>query len=132
MIVFERFGHTFKVRNDDWKNIRRRFNPDNAKVDDDLKLYYISVKCSLCKRYRFIFICREECPFEKLDGKDAGCTNFIKKILGQIISFGINTSEVCWYVSKKVLEQFKVLNDFMDKIEKENQNDKKEKLTHNE
>ncbi len=117
MLVFEKFGHIFKIRNDDWKNIRRRFNPDNAIYHKRARLYLIDIKCSLCEKYRYprAGTCSKSCPFRKFEKSKYGCTEFLCLILGGEFTFGLSIDSLAWYSNVQTREQLKVLNNFMDK-----------------
>jgi hypothetical protein len=128
MIVFERYGHIFRIRNDDWKNLRRRFNTENATLVDDK--YWINISCSLCKRYKSNMCIN--CPLEKLKTElNYGCTLFFGKLLRKR-EFDFYTTHIKWHkrIDEKVRGQLNRMQKIMDKIEKENQNETKTKLTH--
>ena len=76
MINFTFKGHKISIRNDDWKKLKERFNPDN--VEKRLSYFIINKKCSLCERYHPNSNCRE-CPFGVL-GR-IGCSNLLRSIL---------------------------------------------------
>ena len=123
MIVFEKFGYTFKIRNDDWKKLRKRFNPDNAILYDDLDRYYINANCILCDRYRNNHCIK--CPFDAftLDITTIlyGCSIFFGKLFRKQ-QFSVGTEYISWEkeVDKEARRQLKRLNKIMDKIEEEN------------
>lgn len=121
MIVFEKFGHKVELSNEHWKNIRRRFNPDRA-MRRTLGIYSIELECSLCKKYKKGWHCRGNCPFERFEDNKYGCTEFIHKIIGPVLEFGIGTDELSWSETndERVRLQLKTLNRFMDEIEIEN------------
>lgn len=118
MIVFKRYGHTFKIRNDDWKNLRERFNPENV-VSQPGECFpdhwKIDIPCSFCCRYHHLGC--ERCPIQKF----GGCNKFFDKLFRKT-KLKIGTSFVRWEksVDKKARRQLKRLNKIMDKIEEEN------------
>ena len=120
MIVFERFGCTIKLKNKHWKNMRERFNPDNANIKNGY--YYIRIRCSLCDEYKNGYYCGL-CPFRDFGHGIYGCGTFILKILREA-KFQTYPKAISWRkeINKSVRRQLKSLNNFMDKIEKENEN----------
>lgn len=132
MIVFERFGHTFKIRNDDWKGLRERFNLNNIKPGNCY--YNILIPCSLCQRYKNNYCLN--CPFRVLESNHSakyGCAIFLTKFF-EVTKFTTFTDKLSWtkIENEEVRKQLKKLNKIMDKIEKENQHETKTKLTHKE
>ncbi len=121
MIVFKRYGHTFRIRNDDWKGLRTRFNPDNARLIGSL--WSIEKKCLLCKKYRRVdgsVINCGECPFAVIER--FGCLTFLDKIIKRKY-FNAHAQEDVWWkkkYNKKARQQLWRLQKKMDKIEEEN------------
>lgn len=126
MIVFERFGHTFKIRNDDWKNLRERFNPKNA-VEYDWESLEIQIPCSLCILYDSGRCCRG-CPFFSFGNNGNGCLNFLRKLFREP-KFQTGRERLVWNTTNNSLvrRQLNRIQNIMDKIEKENQNETKTK-----
>lgn len=119
MIVFKRYGHTFKIRNDDWENIRERFNPKNAisqsAYSPFIDHWKIKISCSFCLKYHH-FNC-EGCPIYEF----GGCGRFFGKLFRNS-KLKIGTSFVRWEKSNDIpaRRQIKRLNEIMDNIEKDN------------
>lgn len=122
MITFKRYGKKLKIRNDDWKKLRKRFNPDNAVLDNDLDEYYINVSCSLCDRYQGNLCI--ECPFDVFSrtmGILYGCSIFFGRLFREQ-QFSTGSDDVSWEIrdDKKTRRQLKRLNEIMDEIERAN------------
>lgn len=119
MIVFKKYGHTFKIRDDDWKNIRERFNPKNAVSQSAYPPFVdhwkIGISCSLCHKYHH-FNC-EGCPINKF----GGCAEFFSRLFRKSV-LKIGTSFVRWEksVDEKARRQLNRVQKIMDKIEEEN------------
>jgi len=112
MIAFKEFGKTVKIRNDDWKKMRERFDVDKAWWDGGY--YKISTSCPVCDRY----VC-PNCPFHVFVTKDElGCINFLEKLL-KPMHFGAGNEEISWSKSKNKLarKQLGQILKMMDKIE---------------
>ncbi len=123
MIIFKRYGHTFKIKNDDWKKLRMRFDPENARLESEFGKYYINLFCSLCSRYKRNHCIK--CPFEVLEKGHPcprfGCSVFFDKLL-RFKYFSFWTGYVSWEaeVDKEARKQLKRMQKIMDKIEEEN------------
>ena len=117
MITFKKFGKTIKIRNDDWKNLRKRFSADKAKWDRFMKDYRITEECSLCNRYKTIFGECGSCPFTVFDS-DNGCMDFLKKLF-KPTKFKVGSMAVHWAKRQNNLarKQLGQLQKMMDKIE---------------
>ena len=125
MITFEMFGHKLKIRNDDWKKLRNRFDPDNARFCIYNDKYWIDVYCSLCQRYKDCNICGK-CPFEILEKNDAtlgafGCFVFFDKLFKKRV-FVPSEGSVSWskHDDREARRQLNRMQKIMDKIEEEN------------
>ena len=117
MIVFKKFGKTIKIRNDHWKKLRARFDPENAVLGDD-GCYDIERDCPFCDMYLDVEC--SGCPFEPF-GR-TGCIDFIDMVFpkGQLFESG-DCTLVWWeeYYDKKARRQLNRLQKMMDKIEAE-------------
>lgn len=114
MITFKKFGKTVKIRNDDWRRLRERFNPKNAVYDGSEGRYKIRRKCSLCSRYDKC----DGCPLDQFG--DDGCIFFFAKIFRDGINFEHgNVTRIAWDKEddKKAKKQLNRLQRMMDKIE---------------
>lgn len=117
MIIFKRYGHTFRIRNDDWKNIRERFNPKNAvsqiAFPPFVEHWKIGVPCSFCSRYR-LTAC-EGCPIHKF----GGCSKFFSALFRES-RLKIGTLHVRWEKPNNVFAQRQLnhMQKIMDDIEK--------------
>lgn len=118
MVVFKKFGYTFRIRNDDWKQLRERFNPKNAVLVNG-EGYEIRRYCPLCSRY---LKCKG-CTFKKLKADIfPGCMNFFS---GLYYDKKFNTnqrSEISWDKknNKQARRQLYRLQRMMDEIEEQN------------
>lgn len=124
MITFEMYGEKLKIRNDDWKKLRKRLNPDNAVLDNELGRYCINVSCSLCDRYQDNYCIK--CPFNAFEPAPGaallyGCSVFFGRLFREQ-RFSVGTSFVSWkiWVDKKARKQLKRLNEIMGEIEEAN------------
>ena len=136
MIVFERFGHTFEIPDDDWKILRKRFNIDNAIKEYDG--WKIPIPCSLCDKHDSYC---PSCPMHMKIAKGGigyapvACSWFFDKLFPRIRRFETYKFSVSW--DKKdnttVCKQLNRMQKIMDEIEKENikenQHETKTKLT---
>ncbi|GAH20404.1 unnamed protein product [marine sediment metagenome] len=120
MIVFERFGHTFRIRNNDWKKLRERFNPKNA-VEYGYKSVEIEIPCSLCMLYDSGRDCHG-CPFSSFGHN--GCLDFLRKLFREP-KFQTGRERLVWNIANNSLvrRQLNRMQKIMDKIEKENQHE---------
>lgn len=112
MITFEKFGKTIKIRNDDWKKLRERFDATKAKWDGGH--YEILMSCPVCDRY----MC-PDCPFHVFVIEDElGCINFIEKLF-KPMHFTPGNEEISWSKNENKLarKQLGQLLKMMDKIE---------------
>lgn len=117
MITFKKFGKTIKIRNDDWKKLKERFDANNAKWDRMMEDYRIAEACSLCNRHKTLFGNCGSCPFVVFDS-DSGCLDFFKKLF-KLMKFKIGSENVNWSKrsNKLAREQLGQLLKMMDKIE---------------
>ena len=117
MITFKKFGKTVKIRNDDWKKLKERFDAANAKWDYIMGDYRISEVCSLCERYKTLFGACGSCPFVKF-GSDTGCMDFFKKVF-KSMRFTVGSLAVHWpkQQNKLARKQLGQLQKMMGKIE---------------
>lgn len=124
MITFKKFGKTVKIRNDDWKKLKERFDADRAKWVEYRDGYFISVACSLCKRYQC-----GNCPFNKF-ADNYGCTEFLDTLF-KPRRFKVGGITVSWFKQQNKLarKQLGQILKMMDKIEKSQggKNDKESK-----
>lgn len=123
MIVFKRYEHTFKIRNDDWKDLRERFNYKNA-IEICYGSFRTSIPCSLCVRYgknckkRRAGIMRR-CPFSVFE--NSKCEEFFDRIFRKR-RFTMGRNYVYWTHPNmsSVRRQLNLIQKIMDKIEEEN------------
>lgn len=124
MITFTHKGHKVSIRNDDWKSLKRRFKPDNAKkaISGD---YLIDIPCSLCERHYNPDLCCQKCPLDKISGfASFGCTILINSILRKkTFRLGFNDIEWDKIDNSKARRQLKAIIRRMEKIE-QNQEEK--------
>jgi hypothetical protein len=112
MITFKKFGETIKIRGDHWKRLRARYNPEKAKLDDEV--YAISVSCPFCNKYS----CKK-CPFGVF-GDEYGCYTFFERFFPMGKEFDSDDiTQVDWYEEddKQARRQLARLQRMMDKIE---------------
>lgn len=127
MITFEKFGKTVKIRNDDWKNMKQRFDVDNAEWDGES--YSISVKCSTCIRHKYRC---SGCVFWVFKGNNnsSACLDFLKGFVKPLY-FNLGIEEIIWSKrqNKVARKQLGQILKMMDKIEKSQggKNDKESK-----
>ena len=114
MITFKKFGETFKIRNDDWKKMKKRFDLDVAswsRLDGE---YEIRVDCPLCERYNC-----DTCPLRGFATEnEVSCIVFLSKIFKPMY-FGTAEERLCWrrFANKKARKQLDKMRRMMDKIE---------------
>ncbi len=116
MIVFKRYGHTFKFRNDDWKALRARYDIKNAVYNKKDKEWRIKKDCTVCKRH----IECKDCPFGCLG--EFGCFAFVEKMFKKRKFDSSDRPWVKWENKDNDLvhKQLKRMQKIMDKIEEEN------------
>lgn len=116
MIVFKKFGYTFKIRNDDWKDLRKRFNPKHAVNYGGH--WRIKIACSLCERYRGFVTC-PGCPFDILG--EYGCEIFVDKLFRER-KFGAGIRFISWNTENNASarKQLRRIQKMMDEIEVQN------------
>ena len=117
MIKFEKFGKTIKIRKDDWKKLKERFDANKAKWDFVMEDYRISKDCSLCNRYKTLFGACGSCPLAVF-GSDTGCMDFLKKIF-KPMRFKVGSMAVHWpkRANNLARKQLGQILRMMDKIE---------------
>ena len=117
MITFEKFGKTIKIRNNDWKKLRERFDANKADWNFLMKDYRIFTACSLCNRYKTRFNSCGSCPFTAFNS-DTGCIDFFKKLFKPCM-FKVGFRSVNWpkRQNKLARKQLGELQKMMDKIE---------------
>jgi len=114
MIIFKKFGKTIKIRNDDWRKLRERFNPKNAVLNVDSCEYEIKRKCPLCSRYAFC----DGCPFDEFG--EYGCISFLERIFPNEEDFDTSDrTKIGWWqnCNKEATKQLTKIQKMMDKIE---------------
>ena len=116
MITFKKFGETVRIRNDDWKKLRERFDAGKAKWDEFWKRYRINVSCSVCNKYNC-----PRCPFYVFKFEDTtipGCTQLLGKLFKPLY-FKPDRHAVCWsrQANKLARKQLGQILKMMDKIE---------------
>ena len=114
MIIFKKFGETIRIRNDDWKMLKKRFDPDIAFWSSQENEYEIVVDCPLCDRYVCNF-----CPLGEFETDDeVSCMVFLKKIFKPMY-FDAGEERLCWSrdKNKKARKQLAHMQRMMDKIE---------------
>ena len=109
MIVFERFGYTFKVKNSDWRKLKERFDPKNATQSALSKMWRIHRDCPLCLRYPGCL----GCSFEGL------CKDFFNRIFRTCKFDAHLATEVSWMHSENfsARRQLNRIQKIMDDIE---------------
>ena len=115
MIIFVKFGETIKIRNDHWKRLRARFNPENAVLNEDDERYEIRRTCPFCSAY---YECKG-CPLEEFDGK-YGCFPFFEKVFKGDTEFDHDDiTKIYWDedFDKEARRELHKLQKMMDKIE---------------
>ena len=116
MIVFKKFGETIKIRNDHWKRLRARYNPENATLNTKKGYYEIKRMCPFCNVYNDEC---DGCPFEEFGG-EYGCLEFFERLFrgGTRFDHGL-IDIVTWdeYEDKEARKQLNRLQAMMDKIE---------------
>lgn len=119
MIVFERFGHTFRIRNDDWKTLRKRFDIDNAIKEYDG--WRIPISCSLCDKYDSYC---PGCPIYV--DSNRSCSWFLTKLFPKMMRFETHKYSIWWdkEYNITVRRQLKRMQEIIDKIEIENKEEK--------
>lgn len=124
MIVFERFGFIFRIRDYDWKALRKRYDVKNAKYNPAWNEWKIKKDCTICLRYE---TCRD-CPFGCL-GK-IGCLTFFNKIFRKPKLDSSGTDSVMWENKNNTSarRQLKRLNEIMDEIERENKKENQHEM----
>ena len=114
MITFKKFGKEIKIRNDDWKKLKKRFDSDVAFWSSLDGEYVISVDCPLCTRYNC-----ETCPFREFETDDeVSCLVFLKKIFKPMY-FDAGEERLYWSKdkNKKACKQLAQMQRMMAKIE---------------
>ena len=117
MIVFKKFGKTIKIRNDDWKRLRARYNSDNAVLNTEHEVYEIKKECSFCSSCIRSAECGG-CPLAVF-GK-FGCYEFFERVFPSGIEFESDVIDrISWDEcdDKKARGQLTRLQKMMDKIE---------------
>ena len=110
MINFTFKGHKISIRNDDWKKLKERFNPENAEYIKDENRYAIKIRCDICYRSS----CFSDCPLNKVRcGEDIIYSFLRRKILG------LDILCISWKkeVNSQARRQLKVILRRMEKIE---------------
>ena len=114
MINFTFKGHKINIRNDDWKKLKERLNPDNAKRDR-YGDFSINIKCPFCPPDSFSGCVG--CPFEKMErfGCDTILNSFFKK---RYFNTGYKT-KISWLKkdNSQARRQLKAILRRMEKIE---------------
>ena len=116
MIIFKKFGETIRIRKDDWKKLKKRFDPDIAFWSSLKGEYEIVVDCPLCIRYGC-----DNCPFQEFETEtdnEVGCIVFLKKVFKPMY-FGAGDGRLYWSrdKNKKARKQLTQMQRMMDKIE---------------
>lgn len=114
MITFKKFGKTIKIRNNDWKKLRERFDVENVEWNSLVENYSIMGDCPLCIRYNC-----ETCPFSVFppDKEELSCMEFLIELCKPVYfdpgPHGISWSRQANKLARKQLGQ---LVKMMDKI----------------
>jgi len=118
MINFTFRGHKISIRNDDWRKLKERFDPENAKEEN--QRFLIKKGCPLCKKYRRNFSC-EKCPLDKFSIElKTGCGVLINSIIPtDIIIFFESYIEWNKRNNAQARRQLKAILRRMEKIEAE-------------
>lgn len=119
MINFTFKGHKISIRNDDWAEMKERFNIDNVGWNGEE--YEIDIPCGLCFRCQSNFNC-EKCPLFVLcdEGESGyGCVNLLYKLLKQNVCLIFYKNKIKWVRqnNQKARHQLKILLRRMEKIE---------------
>ena len=115
MIKFEKFGKTIKIRNDDWKKLKKRFDAKKAEWEALREEYFIWMKCSLCESYRHR--CKI-CPFSEFYADENGCIEFLDRLF-KPRRFEVGRVSVSWprQANKIARKQLGQILKIMDEIE---------------
>lgn len=116
MITFKKFGKTIKIRNNDWKKLKERFDARKAYWDGEQ--YLILTSCPLCDRY---FTRCAECPFWAFKQYGVGsvaCVDFLEKLFKRMY-LNPGTDGLSWsrHANKLARKQLGQILKMMDKIE---------------
>ena len=119
MITFKKFGKEVKISNADWKKLKARFSPHNARAKRDT--YVIEKECPLCTKYNKHSMDRcEGCPFDVFGNNfDMGCVVFFEQLFPDMKFNTDNTQDIYWDKSQdlEAREQLYELEDMIAKIE---------------
>lgn len=118
MITFEKFGKTIKIRNDDWKKLKKRYDTEKAEWFDAYSVYEIKETCPLCETYHSLC---SSCPFGEFDEENddhSPCVIFMLKLFKEI-HFQAGIEEITWSKRQNKLarKQLGQILKMMDKIE---------------
>ena len=118
MIKFEKFGETIKIRNDDWTNLRKRYDVEKAEWDGAWSVHTINETCPLCETYHSLC---SSCPFGEFDEENndqSGCVVFMLKLFKHLY-FDAGLEDVGWSKrnNKLARKQLGQMLKMMDEIE---------------
>ena len=122
MITFTHKGCKASIRNDDWKKLKERFNPDNARKVGDF--WSMDLPCSLCMRYKDDNKCTR-CPLSCMEDEfRRGCGSLVKSLF-PALAVELFEDGLKWSLkdNRKAHRQLKAIIRRMEKIE-QNQEEK--------
>jgi len=127
MIKFTFKGYDIAIRNDDWKKLKKRFNPDNAKCNADGN-FAIDIICSLCERYRKNTVYCTKCPLDKIAYVEIfGCGEIMASIWRR--EYLEVSQDYIWWDKRNNKQARRQLRALLRRMEKIEQNQEKGNAT---
>jgi len=116
MIEFKIKDHILRLTKEEWKNLKRRFNPENAVLFG--YTYKIKTPCKLCTRCKTKKGSCSGCPFHVIFTGNNACLELIQEIF-PAQAFHVTTRHVHWSTSDNytACRQLNALLRRMKKIE---------------